>query len=151
MIVAPQSEVEEGYLNIMPTIYGQMFSPEQVQILVNFIAGLKCEGFEEKELEPITAADKDPKVLMRKAGCVGCHTIPGVEGARGTIGPNLCDPAEEFQHGEITKADIIEFIVDPGAEVVQGYPDIMPRIFKDVFTEEQLNILADFIAGLKCD
>lgn len=151
MIVAPQAEVEEGFLNVMPPVYGQMYTPEQVNILVDFIANLDCEGVTVEEPEPITPEDKDPKVLMRKAGCVGCHTIPGVEGAVGTIGPTMCEPAEEFQKGEITKDEIIEFIVDPGAEVTEGYPDIMPRVFKDVFTQEQLQILADFIANLECE
>ena len=29
------------------------------------------------------------KVLVRKYGCQACHTIPGVSGADGTIGPPL--------------------------------------------------------------
>jgi cytochrome c2 len=29
------------------------------------------------------------RVLVRKYGCEACHTIPGVSGADGTIGPSL--------------------------------------------------------------
>lgn len=29
------------------------------------------------------------RVILRKYGCHACHTIPGVEGARGTVGPPL--------------------------------------------------------------
>ena len=37
-------------------------------------------------------ADDDPKqgaILLSAHGCGGCHTIPGVSGADGTIGPPL--------------------------------------------------------------
>ena len=31
------------------------------------------------------------KAMIRKYGCVACHTIPGVPGATGTVGPELDD------------------------------------------------------------
>lgn len=33
---------------------------------------------------------------MRKYGCVGCHTIPGIEGAQGRVGPPLNQFAERI-------------------------------------------------------
>jgi cytochrome c1 len=39
-----------------------------------------------------TLATGDPSrapMLMIRNGCAGCHTIPGVPGARGTVGPEL--------------------------------------------------------------
>jgi cytochrome c oxidase subunit II len=38
----------------------------------------------------VAAAGKD---LISQKGCGGCHTIPGVQGANGTIGPNLAGVA----------------------------------------------------------
>jgi cytochrome c len=43
-------------------------------------------------LTPATEPNDDPKqgaVLLSAHGCGGCHTIPGVSGANGTIGPPL--------------------------------------------------------------
>ena len=41
---------------------------------------------------PETESDGDPKqgaILLSAHGCGSCHTIPGVSGASGTIGPPL--------------------------------------------------------------
>ena len=40
---------------------------------------------------PASAQNAPPEVraAVLKAGCGGCHTIPGVPGAAGLVGPNL--------------------------------------------------------------
>jgi cytochrome c1 len=35
------------------------------------------------------AQSKQAPAAMRKYGCISCHTIPGVTGARALVGPNL--------------------------------------------------------------
>jgi cytochrome c2 len=35
-------------------------------------------------------------VALRKYGCVGCHTIPGIEGAYGLVGPPLTQFADRI-------------------------------------------------------
>jgi cytochrome c len=45
-----------------------------------------------RRLSPAMEPDRDPKqgaILLSAHGCGGCHTIPGVSGANGTIGPPL--------------------------------------------------------------
>lgn len=55
-------------------------------------------------------------VLIRKYGCSACHTIPGIEGARATIGPPL-DRIGQRTHlaGELpnTPENLIRWITDP--------------------------------------
>jgi cytochrome c1 len=38
---------------------------------------------------PDLTAVTEGKTLIAQKGCGSCHTIPGIEGANGTIGPNL--------------------------------------------------------------
>ena len=40
-------------------------------------------------------------------------------------------------------------IVDPGAEIVQGFQDLMPKTFAQTLTEEQISDLIEYIKTLK--
>ena len=58
-----------------------------VTIVILLVLGVGC-----RRPSPATAPDSDPKqgaILLSAHGCGGCHTIPGVSGANGTIGPPL--------------------------------------------------------------
>lgn len=51
-------------------------------------------------------------------GCGGCHTIPGVPGARGLVGPPLTGAKSRIYLGgvvENTPKNLIQWIVDPRA------------------------------------
>jgi cytochrome c1 len=51
-------------------------------------------------------------------GCGGCHTIPGVPGARGLVGPPLNGAKQRIYLGgvvENTPEKLIQWIVDPRA------------------------------------
>jgi cytochrome c2 len=43
---------------------------------------------------PAPGPDADVRTVMRYYGCGDCHTIPGVPGARGRVGPTLENFAE---------------------------------------------------------
>lgn len=89
--------------------------------------------------------------LVNKGACGTCHTIAGIDGALGDLGPNWCEPAEEYQNGEINLAFLREAIVNPNAEVDDKYPaNIMPQNFGEQFTSDEINTLAAFIATLNC-
>ena len=101
-------------------------------------------------LPPAPPIDK-VKPLIQKGGCAACHTIPGIEGANGKVGPSWCDAARKVQEGKKDISFIRESIVDPDKEIASGYQaGIMPKNFGDMFTEEELNTLVAFIANLKC-
>lgn len=55
--------------------------------------------------------------LMRRHGCAGCHTIPGVQGARGLVGPPLDGLRARVYVGGLpnTADNLVRFIVDPRA------------------------------------
>jgi cytochrome c len=60
------------------------------------------------------------QVILQR-GCGGCHTIPNIPGAAGTIGPNLGGPIPVGQRPQIaggavpnnSPADLAKWILDP--------------------------------------
>jgi mono/diheme cytochrome c family protein len=72
----------------------------------------------------------DGETIFADAGCGGCHTLEAA-GASGTVGPNLDDskPAKELVVDRVTNGK--------GA---------MPA-FKDSYSAEQIEAVADFVAG----
>ncbi len=70
-------------------------------------------------------------VIFQKATCVACHTIPGIPGAKGTIGPALEEGTnallrmkdKDYKGSAKTVPDyIMESIVSPSAYVVKAVP-----------------------------
>ncbi len=62
-------------------------------------------------------------------GCIGCHTIPGVRAARGTVGPPLDGIARRsFIAGQLPNEPeiMLAFLQDPPALVPQtGMPNVL--------------------------
>ena len=80
------------------------------------------------------------KTVFADAGCGWCHAFEAA-GTDATTGPNL----DESLEGK--DADYIrESIVDPSAEVVQGFPDIMPKDYGSQLSSKEL---ADLVAFLE--
>lgn len=54
------------------------------------------------EIASLTASDpsRAPK-LIRANGCAGCHTIPGIVGAHGVVGPDLDQIAKQTYIGGV--------------------------------------------------
>jgi cytochrome c2 len=74
---------------------------------------------ERTELIARTATGGDPArapELIRRYGCAGCHTIPGISGADGQVGPPLAGLRQRVFVGGVAEnsADhLIEWIVAP--------------------------------------
>jgi cytochrome c len=54
--------------------------------------------------------------IMRRYGCAGCHTIPGVSGADGQVGGPLTDIRKRVYIGGVatnTADDLVRWIVSP--------------------------------------
>jgi mono/diheme cytochrome c family protein len=81
------------------------------------------------------------KALFTSQGCGGCHTFTPA-GAKGTVGPDL----DKVLQGK-DAAFIRESIVDPNAEIAQGYqPGIMPGDFGQKLSSKQLADLVAFLS-----
>ena len=58
------------------------------------------------------------KVALRQYGCGACHTIPGVVGARGLVGPPLVDVGRRVYVAGVLPNDpenMVRWIMDPPA------------------------------------
>jgi mono/diheme cytochrome c family protein len=73
-------------------------------------------------------------------GCGGCHTLKAA-GTSGTVGPDL----DEVLPGQ-SPENIEEDIVDPNAEIAQGYPaNVMPTTFGETIPANELEELVEYL------
>jgi mono/diheme cytochrome c family protein len=87
--------------------------------------------------------------VYREKNCGSCHRI-GNEG--GTVGPSLthiATVAETRTPGLTADEYLRESVRDPGAYVVPGYPDTMPRGLDRGMTQEDFDDLVLFLLTLK--
>ncbi len=98
--------------------------------------------------EEVTAEVVQP--LFDRGACGSCHVIEGIQGSGGTLGPDLCEVGEEVQKGEKTLEDVIQDIVDPTAVVEGDYAPVMPTNFGDLYSQEELELIARYLATLTC-
>jgi len=115
---------------------------------------------EEKAAGPASAlmADGSEPVdqIFAKAQCVSCHTIPGIPGATGTIGPKLVEGTnaplrikdKEYKGtAKSTSEYIMESIVAPSAYVVKPFPDnTMPKVFGQKLSAGALKKIVDYLS-----
>ena len=98
--------------------------------------------------EPITE-------IFTRAGCAVCHTVPGIPGADGRVGPplllgttgpaRLADPAYRG-HAKTVHDYVIESVLDPGMFVVQGYPaGTMPKWYGAKLSALALERIASYL------
>lgn len=107
---------------------------------------------------PLVTGEEPTDVLFIKAGCPVCHTIPGIPGADGRVGPKLvlgttgpqrlADP--RYRGRARTVRDYIaESVLEPGAYVVSGYQDrTMPRWYGQKLSAAALDRMAAYLEAL---
>ena len=100
------------------------------------------EGEAVQPEQPAPESDlKLGETVFTSTGCESCHTLSAT-GATGTIGPNLDDVLQSED-----PAFIRESIVDPGANVAEGFPDgTMPQTYGDDLSARELDALVAFLA-----
>jgi len=87
------------------------------------------------------AAGSDGKAVFEAQGCGGCHTLADA-GTSGTTGPDLDDALAGKD-----EAFIRESIVDPSAEVEEGFQDgIMPKSYGTSLAPPELDGLVQYLA-----
>ena len=98
----------------------------------NSIPQIQSKPPEELSLEggnvtPEQLVKAGEEIFRGKGTCEICHRI----GQKGTRAPDLAGvgaTAAKRKPGMTAKAYIVESLLDPGAYLVEGYPNIMPRV-----------------------
>ena len=118
----------------------------------------------EEEDRPVFVTGTEPiDQMINTLGCPLCHTIPGIEGAVGELGPKLHEKVNgpkrlkdpNYKGKAKTGREYTrESILNPSAYVVfneeagEPYPDgLMPQNFKNMLSVEALDRLVDFISN----
>ncbi|HKT33209.1 MAG TPA: hypothetical protein VJR03_00155 [Nitrospira sp.] len=112
------------------------------------------------QLATTTISGKDPvDQIVSQAKCVFCHTIPGIAGAVGVIGPKLVEGTnarlrlkDPGYHGQAkTVRDyVMESVISPGTYVVKPFQDnVMPRDFGERLSAGALNKIVDYLSKLE--
>ena len=113
---------------------------------------------------PIFATGDEPIAdIINTMGCPLCHTIPGIEGAVGELGPVLHEKINAPQRikdpkykgkAKSGKEYVRESILNPSAflvyneEAKEEYPDgLMPQDFASKLSVKALDKLVDFISN----
>ncbi|MDA8179876.1 MAG: cytochrome c oxidase subunit II [Desulfobacteria bacterium] len=102
---------------------------------------------EGKEHEPLAVRGER---VAKNAGCLNCHAIGGAvkigPGWKGLFGSNVL-----LEGGKTVTADeeyLRESIVDPGAKIVKGFPNVMPT-YKASIPPEDVNAVVEYLKTLK--
>ncbi|HEV2251104.1 MAG TPA: c-type cytochrome [Candidatus Limnocylindria bacterium] len=100
---------------------------------------------EPRATEPIARG----RQVYREKNCGSCHQI-GTAG--GTVGPPLTHigtVAETRTPGTSAEDYIRRSILDPGAYIVPGFPDTMPRGLARGLSQEDVDDLVRYLLSLK--
>lgn len=106
-----------------------------------------------KSVEPPPSDDTTPAArggaLVRDNGCLSCHSVDGSI----LVGPTwlgLFGSQREMQNGQTVTADeqyLRTSILDPGAQVVVGFPNVMPAAY-DFLPAEDIDAMIEYIKSL---
>jgi mono/diheme cytochrome c family protein len=100
------------------------------------------EDSEEAEESEPRDAISDPKALMAQFACDACHMVNG-EG--GDLGPNLSKIGASRDRAYLRRAILV-----PNADIAEGFEaDMMPEDLGEQIYVSELELLLDFLAGLK--
>ncbi len=125
---------------------------------------VKEEKKEEEGEGPVFVTGAEPiDVMINKLGCPLCHTIPGIEGAVGELGPKLHEKINapkrikdpNYKGTAKTGRDYVrESILNPNAYIVfneeagEPFPEgVMPQDFANKLSVNALDKLVDFISN----
>jgi len=111
---------------------------ENVAAYIGSVAGV--EG-----IEPPLAPGGPGGQVFANNGCGSCHTLEAA-GSSGNVGPNL----DEDLPGQ-SAAEIEESIVDPGAQIVSGFSNVMPGTYEASIPADDLELLVEFLVNCAGD
>jgi cytochrome c oxidase subunit 2 len=112
-------------------------------------ASSAAEGSASTESESVNLVESGAQIAQSQ-GCLGCHSTDGSP----LVGPTwlgVYGSEEELQDGTTVLADeayIKRSIVEPGAQITQGYDNLMPATYEGTLSSEEINALVAYIESL---
>jgi len=97
-----------------------------------------------------TTLEERGAAVAERAGCLACHTTDG-RSSTGLTWRDLFGSEVRLVDGRTLTADeeyLERSIVDPSAEVVDGYRPVMPTDFGNRLTEDEIQALIAYIRSL---
>jgi len=133
----PEAELVEGYDPMMPAYAADAISAADLQAVIDFLLG-KAVQADKPKLEG--------KQLLEDYGCLGCHSNDGSE----LVGPSFKgistrevridrDGTDELI--KVNRDYLIRAIKQPSADIVEGYPPIMPE--GDDLSDDEIEAMVD--------
>jgi len=111
--------------------------------LVTCVLAVGCA--EPRAADPIERG----KQVYREKNCASCHQIGTDGGATGPALTHIGTVAETRKAGGSAEDYIREAVLQPGAYIVPGYPDTMPRGLDRSLSQEDLDDLVRYLLTLK--
>src|SRR5580765_2103175 len=107
------------------------------------------------DMVPLVTGDEPIAEIFTKAGCLACHTVPGIPGGDGRVGPalllgttgpaRLADPAYRG-HAKTVHEYVVESVIEPGIFIVPGYPSsTMPTWYGAKLSARALERIASYL------
>lgn len=159
-ILYPAKHKVKGFESgVMPAYEGQI-SPEEVNYIIAFMKSLnepvKIEAapvLVDEDLSSLSPSERGKLYYQKilQPTCSGCHSIDGSNMA-GPTWKGLYGSSVKLADGTTVTADdayIKSSIQEPGKQVVEGFANAMPAVYKDVLKDEQISDLIEFMKTLK--
>jgi cytochrome c oxidase subunit 2 len=128
------------------TLHANMEAPVKVMALADFEAWVE----EQSQVVPEDPIDRG-RYWAQQYGCLACHSIDGSP----LIGPTWQGVYMHevlLEDGTTVMADetyLYESIVNPGAQIVSGFANLMPAAIAAEMTDEQITEVIEFIKSLE--
>ena len=151
-ILNPSAALAAGHANLMPQTLGFSLSDTEVESIVDYLENPAAAGTTSAAgTTPAPAGPPDGKALAQSAGCVACHSIDGSV----LVGPTwkgLFGHEVELEGGATVTADdayLQESIVNPAAQIVKGFPNVMPAVYAQSLKPDEIAAIIEYIKTLQ--
>jgi cytochrome c oxidase subunit 2 len=119
---------------------------------VEAVSGAEFAAWLAGGAEGSTIGKVDGKKLAQDKGCLGCHSLDGSPGVgpsfKGIMGRSETVTSKGAERTiTVDDAYLRQSIIDPNADVVKGFPPIMPA-FADL-SKDELTALVEYLKGIK--
>lgn len=116
--------------------------------------GADIGGEEPTDNPPVVELDAEAvargMTLATEAGCTACHSADGSP-LTGPTWKGVAGSSRPLESGETVVADVsylTSSIIDPAAQIVQGFPEVMPTNYGSTLVGTEIDDLVAYIQSL---